>query len=460
FEAYGWQVIGPIDGDALDAVDSTIRQAKAELERPSLIICNTHIGYGAPSKQDTASAHGEPLGREELAAAKRVVGWDPDESFAIPADVLAHLRSAQTLGAELEQAWQQRFDHWKTAFPAEAITLQAQIKGNLPEGWDSSLKNLFSPDDKPVATRSASGLVLSVLAPNLPALIGGSADLAPSTKTIIKDQGDFSAANYAGRNLHFGVREHAMGSIANGMALHGGIIPYTATFLVFADYMRPAIRLAALMEQRVIFVFTHDSIGLGEDGPTHQPVEQLLSLRTIPNLNVIRPADGRETAEAWQAALLNQHGPTAIILSRQNLPVLERTVESTGVLSGAYILWETAGVPELILMGSGSETQLALEAGKQLAAQGQRVRVVSFPSWELFEKQSPEYRTHILPDEVRTRIAVEAAVTLGWERYVGLDGAMVGLDHFGASAPAEVLYQQFGITVEEIITRANALLSQ
>jgi transketolase len=460
FEAYGWQVIGPIDGHDLDVIDAAIRHAQTDLEHPSLIICDTHIGYGAPTKQDTAAAHGEPLGKDELAAAKRNAGWELDESFSIPEAVLTHLRAAKTSGAELEQAWQHRFEDWKDVFPAEADTLQTQICGNLPEGWDSSLAALFTPGDKPAATRSASGLVLNALAPNLPALMGGSADLAPSTKTILKDQGDFSAADYSGRNLHFGVREHAMGSIANGMALHGGVIPYTATFLVFADYMRPAIRLAALMEQRVIFIFTHDSIGLGEDGPTHQPVEQLLSLRTIPNLTVIRPADGRETAEAWQAALLNQHGPTAIVLSRQNIPALERTNPSTGVSTGAYILWETEGNPELILMGSGSETQLAVEAGKQLAAQGQRVRVVSFPSWELFEKQSPKYRSRIMPDEVRTRIAVEAAVTIGWERYVGLDGAVIGLDHFGASAPAEVLYQQFDVTVEKIIARANALLLQ
>lgn len=457
FEGYGWQVIGPMDGHDLDGVDTAIQQAQADLEHPSLIICNTHIGFGAPTKQDRAVAHGEPLGKEELAAAKQAMGWDPVKSFYIPEEVRTHLRIARSRVEKLEQGWNQRFSSWQAAFPAEASTLQAQISGILPEGWDSGLADLFKPTDKPMATRAASGQVLNTLASNLPALMGGSADLAPSTKTILNGHGHFSAEDPAGRNLHFGVREHAMGSIANGMALHGGVIPYTATFLVFADYMRPAIRLAALMEQRVIFIFTHDSIGLGEDGPTHQPVEQLLSLRAIPNLTVIRPADGRETAEAWQTALLNQHGPTAIVLSRQNLPALERTDPSTGVSTGAYILWETDDTPELILMGSGSETQLALEAGKQLAAEGKGVRVISFPSWELFENQSQEYRQHILPEDIRARIAVEAGVPLGWERYVGLDGAVVGLDRFGASAPAEVLYTQLNITGEQIIAKANTL---
>lgn len=459
FEAYGWQVIGPVDGDDLEAVDSAIRAGQNETDRPSLIICRTHIGFGAPTKQDTASAHGEPLGKDELAAAKKAAGWNPDQSFFIPDDVLVHMRSAQNKGAELEQEWKSRFSAWKKAYPAEAQTFQTQLSGDLPEGWSNGLTNLFNAGDKPIASREASGKVLNALAPNLPALMGGSADLAPSTKTIMKGQGDFSATDYAGRNMHFGVREHAMGSIANGMALHGGVIPYTATFLVFADYMRPALRLAALMEQRVVFVFTHDSIGLGEDGPTHQPIEQLLTLRAIPNLTVIRPADARETAEAWRAALLNQHGPSALVFSRQNLPLLERANDSVGLSSGAYILWETEGKPEIILMGSGSETQYALEAGKQLAEQGIKVRVVSFPSWELFEKQTQEYRESVLLNDVRARIAIEAATPLGWEKYVGLDGAIVGLDHFGASAPASVLYEKFGITSEHVLAEAQRLLN-
>jgi transketolase len=460
FEAYGWQVIGPIDGDDLDQIDSAIRAGQTETNRPTLIICSTHIGFGAPTKQDTASAHGEPLGKHELAAAKKAAGWNPEESFFIPEDVLTHLRTAIRRGIAMEQKWDGHFATWKQAYPVDADTLQTQISGTLPDGWDAGLVDLFHDGDKPMATREASGRVLNALTPNLPALVGGSADLAPSTKTIQKGQGDFSAANPAGRNLHFGVREHAMGSIANGMALHGGVIPYTATFLVFADYMRPALRLAALMEQRVIFVFTHDSIGLGEDGPTHQPIEHLLTLRAIPNLTVIRPADARETAEAWRVALLHQQGPTAIVLSRQNLPLLDHANDSAGLSSGAYILWETGAKPDIILMGSGSEMQYALEAGKQLAEQGNRVRVVSFPSWELFEKQTQEFRDSVLPNDVRARIAIEAALPLGWEKYVGLDGAIVGLDHFGASAPASTLYQKFGITSEHIVVEAQRLLGK
>jgi transketolase len=460
FEAYGWQVIGPVDGDDLEAVDYAIRAGHLETDRPTLIICRTHIGHGAPTKQDTASAHGEPLGRDELAAAKKAAGWDPDASFVIPPDVLAYMRSAQEKGTTLEREWQDRFKAWKKAHPAKAQTFQTQLNGDLPENWSGGLTDLFHAGDQPIASREASGRVLNALAPNLPALMGGAADLAPSTKTILKGQGDFNAENHAGRNMHFGVREHAMGSIANGMALHGGVIPYTATFLVFADYMRPAIRLAALMEQRVIFVFTHDSIGLGEDGPTHQPIEQLLTLRAIPHLTVIRPADARETAEAWRVALLHHHGPTAIVLSRQNLPMLERTKDSAGLSSGAYILWETEGKPDIILMGSGSETQLALEAGKRFAEQGTRVRVVSFPSWELFDKQTQAYRESILPNDVRARIAIEAALPLGWEKYVGLDGVIIGLDRFGASAPAETLYEKIGVTSEQVVIEAQRLLGQ
>ena len=460
FEAYGWQVIGPIGGDDLEQIDGAILAGQVESERPTIIICRSHIGFGAPTKQDTAAAHGEPLGKDELAAAKKSAGWNPEESFSIPAEVLTHFRLAFSRGATLEQEWNERFAIWEQAYPLDAETLQMQIDGVLPENWDINLVDLFHSDDKPMATREASGRVLNALATNISALMGGSADLAPSTKTNMKGQGDFSSTDHAGRNLHFGVREHAMGSIASGMALHGGIIPYTATFLVFADYMRPALRLAALMKQRVIFIFTHDSIGLGEDGPTHQPVEQLLSLRAIPNLTVIRPADARETTEAWRTALLNQHGPTALIFSRQNLPLLEGTTDTCGLSNGAYILWETGDKPEVILMGTGSETQLALEAGKTLARQGKRVRVVSFPSWEMFENQSKTYRESVLPADVRTRIAIEAAIPMGWERYVGLDGAVVGLDHFGASAPAAVLYEKFGITSEHVVIEAHRLLQQ
>ena len=460
FEAYDWHVVGPIDGHDIDAIDAAIRAGQAVSARPTLIICRTHIGFGAPIKQDTAAAHGEPLGKEELSAAKQAAGWEAERLFYIPEDVLTHMRSALQYGQVLEAEWQIRFSAWQRAYPDEAKTFEIQISGVLPEGWDGNLADLFQPGDKPTATREASGRVLNALADKLPALMGGSADLAPSTKTIMKGQGDFSATDHCGRNLHFGVREHAMGSIANGMALHGGVIPYTATFLVFADYMRPSLRLAALMEQRVVFIFTHDSIGLGEDGPTHQPVEQLLTLRAIPNLVVIRPADAIETAEAWRAALLNQNAPTALVLSRQNLPLLVRTTDSAGLDKGAYILWESGNKPEAILMSSGSEVQYALEAGKKLAEQGINVRVVSFPSWELFDGQPQEYKERVLPNDVRARIAIEAATPLGWERYVGLDGAVIGLDHFGASAPDAVLYEKFGITAEKVVERALQLLKR
>jgi transketolase len=460
FEAYGWQVIGPMDGHDLTAIDAAIRAGQEEEDRPTLIICRTHIGYGAPTKQDTAAAHGEPLGEAELAAAKQAAGWDPQRTFTVSDDVLIHMRRALQNGQTLEDEWQASFTAWKQAYPVEAKTFEDQVNGVLPAGWDENLSDLFHPGDKPMATREASGRVLNALADKLPALMGGSADLSPSTKTILKGKGDFSALDHSGRNLHFGVREHAMGSIANGMALHGGVIPYTATFLVFADYMRPTLRLAALMEQRVIFIFTHDSIGLGEDGPTHQPVEQLLSLRAIPNLVVIRPADAIETAEAWRFALQNQHTPTALVLSRQNLPLLQRASNSPGLEKGAYILWESGNDPQVILMSSGSEVQYALAAGKTLAEQGIQGRVVSFPSWELFEKQSQEYKESVLPNAVRARLAIEAATSLGWERYVGLDGLVIGMDRFGASAPAGVLYEKFGFKADRIIERALQVIER
>jgi transketolase len=335
------------------------------------------------------------------------------------------------------------------------------MRGDLPDGWDSGLEELFGADHKPIATREASGRVLNALIQRVHALTGGSADLAPSTKTVLKGYGDFGFDEYCGHNLHFGVREHAMGSIVNGMALHGGVIPYSATFLVFSDYMRPPIRLAALMGLRVVFIFTHDSIGLGEDGPTHQPVEQLLSLRAIPNLTVIRPADATETVEAWRAAMLNRVGPTALILSRQSLPVLDRKNlgAANGLVRGGYVLWESHSEPNLILIGTGSELQIALEAGKLLAQEGIPVRVISLPSWELFDQQSADYRESVLPAKVRARVAVEAARSLGWERYVGLDGTVVGLDHFGASAPAEILYEKFGISVQQVVLKAKSLLA-
>ncbi|MFU8770872.1 MAG: transketolase [Anaerolineales bacterium] len=461
FEAYHWQVIGPVDGNDPEAIDTAIHAAQTETEKPSLIICRTNIGYGAPTKQDSASAHGEPLGEAELLAAKQAQDW-PLESFYVPEKVLAHMRQALERGKLAEKSWERSRHVWKQTNPLLASEFENAMHGRLPDGWDEGLGDIFGESHKPISTREASGRVLNALIQRVHALTGGSADLAPSTKTILTGYGDFGFDEYSGHNLHFGVREHAMGSIVNGMALHGGVIPYSATFLVFSDYMRPPIRLAALMGLRVVFIFTHDSIGLGEDGPTHQPVEHLLALRAIPNLTVVRPADATETAEAWRAALLNQNGPTALILSRQNLPVLDRKSLSpaSSLQRGGYVLWESQSEPELILIGTGSEVQITLAAGKNLAEAGIPVRVVSLPSWELFDQQTPEYREAVLPSGVRARIAVEAASKLGWERYVGLDGTVVGLDNFGASAPAETLYDEFGINVHQVITKSTSIMNR
>jgi len=454
FEAYGWQVIGPIDGHDVPAVETAIGQAQAETERPSLIICKTIIGYGSPA-QATAKVHGEPLGEENVRAAKETLGWPHEPPFYVPDDVLAHMRKAA------EQDWRQRLDAYADAHPDLAAQFQAQLRSDLPDGWDEGLDPLFPPDTPPIATRNASGQVLNTLAQRIHALTGGSADLAPSTKTTLIGYGDFGWHEYCGHNMHFGVREHAMGAIASGMALHGGVIPYAATFLTFADYMRPPMRLAAMMGAQVIYLFTHDSIGLGEDGPTHQPVEHLMNLRAVPNLTVIRPADATETLEAWRAALLNREGPTALIFTRQKLPLLDRTTlaPAGGLQRGAYVLWESVeGTPEVILVGTGSEVHVALDAGKQLAAEGVNVMVVSMPSWELFDRQPADYRENVLPSAVRARVAVEAGIELGWEHYVGLEGAVVGMQGFGASAPREVLYEKFGITVANVAAKAKALL--
>jgi len=460
FTAYGWHVVGPIDGHDPDAVEAAIRAGQAETERPTLIICHTHIGYGAPTKQDTSSAHGEPLGEEEVRAAKLALGWPVEPTFYVPDDVLAHMRKALQRGQAAEEAWQQRMQAWQREHPADALAFRQAMSGELPAGWDSGLTDLFKAGDKPVATREASGRVLNLLAERLPTLMGGAADLSPSTRTSLKGYGDFGAEDHGGRNMHFGVREHAMGSIANGMALHGGLIPYVSTFLVFSDYMRPPMRLAAIMEQPVIYVFSHDSVGVGEDGPTHQPVEQVMALRAIPHLTLIRPADATETVEAWRAALLNRRGPTALILTRQNLPVLDRTTlaPADGVQRGGYILWQSGDDLEVILIATGSEVHIALEAGKLLAAENITVRVVSLPSWEIFDRQPDEYRRHVLPPRVRARVAVEAGRRLGWEHYVGLDGAVVGIDRFGVSAPYATIYEQFGLTAKNVAEQARKLL--
>lgn len=460
FAAYHWQVIGPIDGHDPAAIDAAIRAGQADTGRPTLIICKTTIGYGAPSKQGTASSHGEPLGDDELRAAKVALGWPVEPSFYTPDDVVSHMHKARARGQKAEEAWQKRLATYENKHPEQAAAFARALRGELGAGWDAGLGDLFKAGDKPVATREAAGRVLNALAEHVPALMGGSADLAPSTRTLIKGETSFSAADRGGRNVHFGVREHAMGAICNGMALHGGFIPYASTFLVFSDYMRPPIRLAALMEQQVIYVFTHDSVGVGEDGPTHQPVEQIAALRSIPHLTVIRPADATETTEAWRAALLNRHAPTALILTRQNLPVLDRTAlaPAAGALRGGYVLWQSAPQPDVIIIGTGSEVHIALAAAKLLVAKNIAVRVVSLPSWELFDRQPQEYRESVLPRAVRARVAIEAGRTVGWEHYVGLDGAVIGIDRFGVSAPFGTIYKEFGLTAEAVAARAEALL--
>jgi len=413
-------------------------------------------------KEGTAKVHGEPLGEDNVRSAKDALGWPQKPLFLIPEAVRVHMRLAVERGRSAERDWKEKFSRYAAAYPEDALAFERQLREELPPDWDQDLKDLFHPGSKPMATRASSGTVLNALAKRLEALFGGSADLAPSTKTLISGCADFSREHYEGRNLHFGVREHAMGAIAGGMALHGGVIPYTATFLTFSDYMRPAMRLAAIMGIRVIYVFTHDSIGLGEDGPTHQPVEQLMGLRSVPGLTVIRPADATETLEAWRAALLNTHGPTALILSRQEVPPLDRNLypSAEALHQGAYVLWQSRlGLPDLILIGTGSEVSVALDAGRKLATEGFGVRVVSMPSWELFDDQPQDYRESVLPGAVQARVAIEAGIKLGWEHYVGLKGVVVGMEHFGASAPGEILYEKFGITVDAVVAAAQRVLS-
>jgi transketolase len=460
FRAYGWQVIGPINGLDIASVDSAIREAQAEKIRPSLIICQTVIGYGSPNREGTGLAHGEPLGEEEVVLAKEKLGCQYKEPFTVPPEALSHFRQAQERGRRWQGEWQERLAAYRGVYPEEARQLERDLSGELPDGWDSDMDNLFLPGDKPVATRDASGRVMNIISQKIHALAGGAADLAPSTKTILKDKGHFGVDDYSGHNFHFGVREHAMGAIANGMALHKGIIPYTATFLIFYDYMRPPVRLAALMKQRVIYIFTHDSVGLGEDGPTHQPIEQLAGLRAVPGLVVLRPADATETVEAWKVALERRHGPTVLVLTRQKLPVLDRTrlAPASGVGRGGYILWQAKKKPRVILIGTGSEVHIALEAGRLLEARGIAASVVSLPSWELFNGQPKEYRDSILPPQIKARVSIEAAATLGWERYVGSKGIAIGVDRFGASAPYQKIYEELGLTAQHMAEEAERLL--
>lgn len=459
FEAYGWQVLRVDDGNDTVSLEAALKDALAEQEKPTLIMVRTQIGFGSPNKQGKAAAHGEPLGIEELKLTKENLGWPQEPAFYIPDQALAHFRKAVERGRSIEAKWQELFDSYSKAYPRLSEEWLQWQSGRLPQGWDATIP-VFPAGQKGVATRAASGEFLNAVAERLPNLLGGSADLAPSNKTYIKGAGDFSAGHYLGRNLHFGVREHGMGSILNGLALHGGLIPYGATFLVFSDYMRPPIRMAAMMGLKVIYVFTHDSIGVGEDGPTHQPVEHLASLRVIPGLTVIRPADANETSEAWRAALAIK-GPVALILSRQSLPVLDRQkiAGADGLARGAYILHQTGNsTPDAIILASGSEVHLALQAADKLQDAGVIVRVVSMPSWELFEEQPEAYRREVLPPQVKARVAVEAGSSQGWQRYTGDCGATICIDHFGASAPAKVLFDKFGFTVDNIVKKTMEVI--
>ncbi len=474
FEAYGWQTLKVDDGNDVAAIDAAINAAVADTQRPTLILVRTHLGYGSP-KQDSYKAHGSPLGVDDVKATKQKLGWPLTPDFLVPEAALAHFREAPARGAQAQADWNSRLDGYAKAYPEQATELRRRLRGELPAQWDADLPH-FDVDAKGLATREAGGKIMNAIAPRLTGLFGGSADLDSSTFTNLKGLGDFNPQAHAGtdtqgsdgggwskagRNLHFGVREHAMGAIVNGLAAHGGFIPYGATFLIFSDYMRPAIRLAALMGVHVIHVFTHDSIALGEDGPTHQPIEQLASLRAIPNLTLLRPADANETAVAWQVAVETRGQPVLLALTRQKLPTLDRSryASAEGLRRGAYVLYDSqAGTPALILIATGSEVGLILAAAERLAQDGTAVRCVSMPSWELFDAQPQSYRDSVLPPAVTARLAVEMGVSQGWQRYVGAAGDVLGIDHFGASAPAADLLQHFGFTVDNVVARAKAVL--
>ena len=453
FEAYGWHVTY-VDGNDMADVLAGLERARKETERPSLLVAETTIGYGSPHKAGTAEAHSNPLGEEEARLTKQALDWPVDSSFFVPEEALAEFRKAIPQGKQAEADWSTRFAAYAAAYPAGAALFQRAQAGELPENWQASVPS-FSAADGAMATRVASGKVLNAIAATLPELVGGSADLAPSNNTHLNGFGDLGAGEVDGRNIHFGVREHAMGNIVNGMAMHGGLIPYSGTFLVFSDYMRPAIRLAAIMKAHSIFVFTHDSIGVGEDGPTHQPIEHLASLRAMPGLCVIRPADANETAAAWKLAIEGA-GPTAIMLTRQNLPTMDGgTAIESGTRRGGYILADVEGTPDVVLLATGSEVEVALTARELLAAEGIAARVVSMPCWEIFDAQPEDYRLEVIPPAVRARVSVEAGVSQGWHRYTGDFGEQVSIDHFGASAPAPVLFEKFGFTPRNVVAKAK-----
>ncbi|HEY7111959.1 MAG TPA: transketolase [Thermoanaerobaculia bacterium] len=458
YAAYGWQVLRVTDGDTdLDGIDGAIRAGIAETARPTIIAVRTTIGYGSPHKAGTSKAHGSPLGVEEVALTKKALGWEWTEPFMIPDDSAKSFRTAVERGIHAEADWERRFADYARAFPDLAAAWRREQKGDLPDGWDASLPHWKAGES--LATRVASQKAINAIAPKMPSLLGGDADLSESTKTVIEGDPEFDGATGAGNNLHYGIREHAMAAIANGMAYHGGVRPFVATFFCFSDYMRPSVRLAALSELPVIFVWTHDSIGLGEDGPTHQAVEHLMALRAIPHLAIVRPGDANETSEAWHAAIEHREGPVGLVLSRQNLPVLDRSGARGNVSRGAYVLADASGgAPRLILIASGSELQLAAGAREKLQAEGIPTRVVSMPCWEFFEKQPREYQDEVLPRAVSARLSIEAGATLGWKRWVGDRGGSIGIDRFGASAPGDVVMHELGFTVEHVVRYAKDLL--
>ncbi len=456
FRAYGWQTLEVEDGNDIDGIDQAITAAKETRDRPTLIVIKTVIGYGSPNKGGTSEAHGSPLGKDEVKLVKEFYGWT-QEDFYVPGEALEHFRESVEKGMNEEAAWNEKFAEWRAAFPELAAEWDQAQAGELPAGWDADIPVYGT--EKQIATRNASGEVLNAIAKHIPTMIGGDADLAGSTKTLIKGEANTGQRDAAERNLRFGVREHGMGAIVNGLALHGGIIkPYSATFLTFSDYMRPTIRLGALMEIPTIYVFTHDSIGLGEDGPTHQPIEQVMSLRLIPHLYVFRPADANETAAAWRSAMTLDK-PATLIFTRQNLPVLEATdALKEGAARGGYVLADCEGTPDVILLGSGSEVHIAHAAYKTLTAEGVKARLVSLPCWELFEDQPQSYRDQVLPPEVSARVSIEAVVTLGWQKWVGTQGVAIGIDKFGASAPYEKIYEEYGLTPEAVVNAAKGLI--
>ena len=458
FEAYGWQVLRVEQGDTdLEAIDRALQAAKAEATRPSLVMVRTTIGYGSPNKAGKSEAHGSPLGVEEVKLTKKNLGWDPDKQFELPPQAVTHFRTAIERGAQAEATWQKRFDAWAAANPDLAKEWHLALRGELPLGWESALP-AFSPKDE-LATRQSGGKVLAAIAGKVPWLVGGDADLSCSTLTTLTGQGDFDGKTGLGRNIHFGVREHAMGAIANGLAYHGGVHPFTATFFVFSDYERPAVRMAAISRLPVTFVFTHDSIGVGEDGPTHQPIEQLMSLRLIPNLWVIRPADANEVVEAYKIAMKRKDGPVTVVLTRQKTPTFDRSklAPAEGVQKGGYVLCDAAA-PQALLIATGSEVAIALAAQEKLLAQGIRTRVVSLPCWEIFATQSPEYQDSVIQRAIKARVSIEAGTTLGWQRWVGDQGVAIGIDRFGASGPGGTLMKQFGFHADAVVRAVTGLV--